>query len=66
MYASVALAAWRAVLEIRTKIQRTQPIYLMVAMVVLCALLYQEKTGGDLVYDHRVGMNTTAAAQHDP
>jgi uncharacterized membrane protein len=65
MYALVALAAWRAVLEIRTKIQRTQPVYLMMTIVVLCALLYQGKTGGDLVYDHRVGTNTAAAAQHD-
>jgi uncharacterized membrane protein len=37
---------------------------LMVAIVALCALLYQGKTGGELVYDHAVGSShasTTAA-----
>lgn len=65
MYALLAVAAWRVLLEIRTRIQGTQPVYLVVAMVVLCALLYQGKTGGDLVYNHGVGTNTAAAAQHD-
>ncbi|MBV8357390.1 MAG: DUF2231 domain-containing protein [Deltaproteobacteria bacterium] len=66
MYALVALAAWRAVLEIWAKIQRTQSVYLTMAIIVLCALLYQGKTGGDLVYGHRVGTNTAATAQRDP
>jgi uncharacterized membrane protein len=65
MYALVALAVWRVLLEIWTKILRTQPVYLVVATVVLCALLYQGKTGGELVYDHGVGTNTTVPAQHD-
>jgi uncharacterized membrane protein len=55
MYAFVALAAWRVLLEIWTKLKRLQPVYLVVAIVALCALLYQGKTGGELVYDHAAG-----------
>ena len=55
MYAFVALAAWRVLLEIWTKLKRTQLVYLVFAMVALSALLYQGKTGGELVYDHAVG-----------
>jgi uncharacterized membrane protein len=64
MYAFVALVAWRVLLEIWTEFKRTQLTYLMVAIVALCALLYQGKTGGELVYDHAVGSShasTTAA-----
>jgi uncharacterized membrane protein len=55
MYSFVALAAWRVFLEIWTTLKRTQLVYLAVAIVTLCALLYQGKTGGELVYDHSVG-----------
>jgi uncharacterized membrane protein len=55
MYAFVALAAWRVLLEIWPTFKRTQPVYLVVAIVALCALLYQGKTGGELVYDHAAG-----------
>jgi uncharacterized membrane protein len=55
MYAFVALAAWRVLLEIWTTLKRTQLVYLVVAIAALCALLYQGKTGGELVYDHAVG-----------
>ena len=55
MYAFVVLAAWRVLPEIWTTLKRTQPVYLAVAIVALCALLYQGKTGGELVYDHAVG-----------
>jgi uncharacterized membrane protein len=55
MYAFVALAAWRVLLEIWTKLKQTQLVYLVVAIVALCALLYQGKTGGELVYDHAAG-----------
>src|SRR6266481_7492243 len=37
MYAFVALAAWRVFLEIWSKLKRTQLVYLVVAMVALCA-----------------------------
>jgi uncharacterized membrane protein len=64
MYAFVALAAWRVLLEIWTALKRTQLVYLAVAIVALCALLYQGKTGGELVYDHAVGTtHANATAQ---
>jgi uncharacterized membrane protein len=56
MYAFIALAAWRLLLEIWSQMKRTQLIYLLAAMVALCGLLYQGKTGGELVYDHAVGI----------
>jgi hypothetical protein len=43
MYAFVALAAWRVLLEIWTKLKRTQPVYLVVAMLAIVALLYQSR-----------------------
>jgi uncharacterized membrane protein len=55
MYAFVALTAWRVLLEIWTRLKRTQVVYFVFALVVLCALLYQGKTGGELVYDYAVG-----------
>jgi uncharacterized membrane protein len=55
MYAFVALAGWRVLLEMWAKLRRTQLVYLAVAVVAVCALLYQGKTGGELVYDHAVG-----------
>ena len=54
-YAFTTLAVWRLLLEIWVKVKRTQPLYLVVAMVALCGLLYQGKTGGELVYEHAVG-----------
>jgi uncharacterized membrane protein len=39
MYAFVALAAWRVLLEIWTKLKRTQPVYLVVAIFAIVALL---------------------------
>jgi uncharacterized membrane protein len=55
MYAFLALAAWRVLLEISTTLKRTQLAYFGIAMVTLCALLYQGKTGGELAYDHGAG-----------
>jgi uncharacterized membrane protein len=55
MYTFMALAVWRVLIEIWIKVKRTQLIYLLVAMVALCGLLYQGKTGGELVYDYAVG-----------
>jgi uncharacterized membrane protein len=54
-YAFVTLAAWRVLLESWTRLRRTQLVYLAVAVLSVCALLYQGKTGGELVYDHAVG-----------
>src|SRR6202035_3805476 len=55
MYAFIALGTWRVLLEVQKQLKRTRLVYLVVAMVALSALLYQGKTGGELVYDHAVG-----------
>jgi uncharacterized membrane protein len=56
MYAFVILAIWRVMLELSSGFKRTRIAFLMVAMVAAVALLYQGKTGGELVYEHGVGM----------
>jgi uncharacterized membrane protein len=55
MYAFSALAAWRLMLEIWPRLERTQLIYFGVATIALSALLYQGTTGGELVYNHGAG-----------
>jgi uncharacterized membrane protein len=56
MYAFLILAAWRVMLELSKRFERTRIAFLIVAMVAAGALLYQGKTGGELVYEHGVGM----------
>ena len=56
MYAFLILAAWRVMLELSSPLERTRIAFLIVAMVAAGALLYQGKTGGELVYEHGVGM----------
>lgn len=56
MYAFVVLATWRVLQEMSRFVGRTRPFYLLVALIVTGALLYQGKTGGELVYDHGVGI----------
>jgi uncharacterized membrane protein len=64
MYAFVALAGWRVLLlEVWAKLKRTQLVYLVAAIIAVCALLYQGKTGGELVYDHAVGTTHANTAQ---
>jgi uncharacterized membrane protein len=64
MYAFLTLAVWRVLLETWATLKRTQLVYLMVAILAVCALLYQGKTGGEMVYDHAVGtVHGDAAAQ---
>jgi len=55
MYAFLILAVWRVMLELSSRIARTRIAFLMVAVVAAGALLYQGKTGGELVYEHGVG-----------
>ena len=64
MYLFLALAAWRALAEFWTKLKRAQLVYLAVAMLALCALLYQGKTGGELVYDYGAGVAAIANQQN--
>ena len=55
MYAFLILAAWRVMLELSSRLERTRIAFLVVAVVAAGALLYQGKTGGELVYEHGVG-----------
>src|ERR1700675_2737221 len=55
MYAFLILAAWRVMLELSNRLARTRIAFLVVAVVAAGALLYQGKTGGELVYEHGVG-----------
>jgi uncharacterized membrane protein len=56
MYAFLILAAWRVMLELSNRLQRTRVAFLFAAMIAAGALLYQGRTGGELVYEHGVGM----------
>jgi len=56
MYAFLILGAWRVMLELSKRLERTRIAFLIVAIVAAGALLYQGKTGGELVYEHGVGM----------
>jgi uncharacterized membrane protein len=56
MYAFLILAAWRVMLELSSRLARTRIAFLAVAIVAAGALLYQGKTGGELVYEQGVGM----------
>ncbi len=55
MYAFLILAAWRVMLELSSRLARTRIAFLVVAVIAAGALLYQGKTGGQLVYEHGVG-----------
>jgi len=61
MYAFLILAAWRVMLELSSRLERTRIAFLAVAIVAAGALLYQGKTGGELVYEHGVGASSSAA-----
>jgi uncharacterized membrane protein len=68
MYAFLILAAWRVTLELSTRLERTRIAFLIAGIVATGALLYQGKTGGELVYDYGVGMTrvTVSARQVEP
>jgi uncharacterized membrane protein len=61
MYAFLILAGWRVMLELSSRLERTRMAFLAVALVAAGALLYQGKTGGELVYEHGVGTPNAAA-----
>ena len=61
MYAFLILAAWRVMLELSSRLARTRIAFLVVAVIAAGALLYQGKTGGELVYEHGVGAASVAA-----
>jgi uncharacterized membrane protein len=59
MYAFLILAAWRVMLELSARLARTRTAFVILAALAACALLYQGKTGGELVYEHGVGVART-------
>jgi len=61
MYAFLILAVWRMMLELSSRLERTRIAFLAVAIVAAGALLYQGKTGGELVYEHGVGASRATA-----
>ena len=62
MYAFLILAVWRVMLELSSHLARTRIAFLAVAVVAAGALLYQGKTGGELVYEHGVGASHAAVS----
>jgi uncharacterized membrane protein len=56
MYAFLILAAWRVMLELSSRLDRTRIAFLVAGIVACGALLYQGKTGGELVYEHGAGV----------
>ena len=61
MYAFLVLAVWRVMLELSRRLERTRIAFLIVAIVAAGALLYQGKTGGELVYEHGVGVSSATS-----
>ena len=61
MYAFLILAVWRVMLELSSHLAHVRVAFLMAATIAAGALLYQGKTGGELVYEHGVGTPGAAA-----
>jgi uncharacterized membrane protein len=55
MYAFLILGAWRVMLELWRRLERTRIAFVIAGILACGALLYQGKTGGELVYLHGVG-----------
>lgn len=49
------LALWRIVIAVFSFMEATHSIYLVFALLALVFLIYQAKTGGELVYRYQVG-----------
>ena len=61
MYSFLLLGAWRVLIEFSARLSRWRIAYLTVAAFAACLLLYQGKTGGELVYEHGVGTSAGPA-----
>ena len=64
MLAFLVLAVWRVLLELSNRIERTRIAFVLVAIVAAGALLYQGKTGGELVYEHGAGTSRASLSSH--
>jgi uncharacterized membrane protein len=56
MYAFLLLGVWRVLIELSPRLARWRIAFLITASVAVGALLYQGKTGGELVYEYGVGI----------
>jgi uncharacterized membrane protein len=65
MYAFLILAAWRVMLEMSVRLARTRPVFVVLAVLAAGALLYQGKTGGELVFEHGVGVARTVDQEQE-
>jgi uncharacterized membrane protein len=61
MYAFLILAAWRLMMELSSRLERTRIAFLIAGIIAAGGLLYQGKTGGELVYDQGVGLPRASA-----
>lgn len=61
MYTFAILALWRVLIQAFGFMQRTNGIYLLLAIIAVGVLLYQGKLGGELVYTYGVGTGPMAA-----
>ncbi|MGE5326930.1 MAG: DUF2231 domain-containing protein [Deltaproteobacteria bacterium] len=61
MYAFLILAAWRVLLEFSAPLIRWRIAFLIAGSLAVAALLYQGKTGGELVYERGVGVAAASA-----
>ena len=59
MYTFVFLALWRVLQVWSGYIHRTRMLYLAISLLATGALLYQGKTGGELVYEYGAGVTGT-------
>src|SRR5215471_15686624 len=55
MWTFLLLAGWRVSMEFSPLLARLRVVFTLVSVLALSALLYQGKTGGDLVYGYGVG-----------
>jgi len=65
MYAFLILAAWRVLIELSARLARWRIAFLIAGVLAVSALLYQGKTGGELVYQHGVGVAGSHAISQD-
>lgn len=65
MYAFLILAVWRVLIEFSPRLARWRIAFLVAATVAVGALLYQGKTGGELVYEHGVGMTRASGSSQE-
>jgi uncharacterized membrane protein len=62
MYAFLILAAWRVMIELSPGLVRTRIAFVLAGVVAVGGLLYQGKTGGELVYEYGVGTSSGATS----